>query len=69
MERQLLKEFEELIEQMIPNMAPHTLSLLCELAAAPQSIRGYGHVKHRNFLEVKARMESLQKQLWEQIAA
>jgi len=39
----------------VRNLTPARLSVALELARLPQSVRGFGHVRHRQAQEVAAR--------------
>jgi indolepyruvate ferredoxin oxidoreductase len=61
MERALPGEYEKLITELIATLAPHNHRLAVELAAIPEHIRGYGHVKERHLKAAKAREAELVK--------
>lgn len=63
MERQLITDYESLIQSFLPTIASHNYQIACELAAVPQSIRGYGHVKHKNYLEAQEKIKALQEKM------
>jgi indolepyruvate ferredoxin oxidoreductase len=48
MERALITEYEATVEEILAHLSPATLSTAVSLAALPDKIRGYGHVKERN---------------------
>lgn len=55
LERQLIKDYENLIEQLLPNLdgsgnSNNSISYetLVKLASLPEKIRGYGHIKEKN---------------------
>ncbi|MBZ0215277.1 MAG: hypothetical protein K8F25_01885, partial [Fimbriimonadaceae bacterium] len=45
MERQLIKDFERILEEITTNLTPDRHALAVELADLPQKIRGFGHIK------------------------
>jgi len=47
MERDLIHEYEATIEEILTTLAPATLATAVALAALPEKIKGYGHVKER----------------------
>jgi indolepyruvate ferredoxin oxidoreductase len=47
-ERQLVGEFESRLEEILQGLAPGNHALSVGLAALPQKIRGFGHIKERN---------------------
>ncbi len=48
MERDLITEYETTVEDILQHLAPATLATATALAALPEKIRGFGHVKERN---------------------
>ncbi|MBB5017707.1 indolepyruvate ferredoxin oxidoreductase [Chitinivorax tropicus] len=44
-ERALIREYEDTIEQLLTQLKPENLALAGEIAALPEKIRGYGHIK------------------------
>ncbi len=48
MERALIREYEQLIPQLLKGLTPANHAIAVELAELPLSIRGFGPVKHRN---------------------
>src|SRR5258706_14727483 len=58
-ERQLITDYEALIEELLPQLAAHNHAIAVELAAIPEHIRGYGHVKHRHLKTAKAKEAEL----------
>jgi indolepyruvate ferredoxin oxidoreductase len=63
MERQLIADYEKLIDELLQRLTPQTLDLAVSLAAIPERIRGYGHVKERHLAEAKALEQTLLAQL------
>jgi indolepyruvate ferredoxin oxidoreductase len=51
MERQLILDYNRLIEGVAQRLTPENYALGVELASIPEKIRGYGHVKHRHLTE------------------
>ncbi len=58
-ERQLITEYEVLIEELTGRLAAHNYALAVELASIPEHIRGYGHVKERQLKAAKVREAEL----------
>ncbi|MCD6680597.1 MAG: indolepyruvate ferredoxin oxidoreductase family protein [Burkholderiaceae bacterium] len=54
-ERALPGDYEALVEQLLARLDAATLAGACALAATPDAIRGYGHVKMRNLVRAKQR--------------
>jgi indolepyruvate ferredoxin oxidoreductase len=48
MERQLIRDYEKLVAQLLAGLTPQNHAVAVELAELPLSIRGFGPVKHRN---------------------
>ncbi|TMH35508.1 MAG: indolepyruvate ferredoxin oxidoreductase family protein [Betaproteobacteria bacterium] len=59
MERQLITDYEALIDEILPRLAPHNHSIAVELAGIPEHIRGFGHVKERHLKAAKAKEAEL----------
>ena len=58
-ERQLITDYEALIDELLPRLAPHNAAIAVELASVPEHIRGYGHVKERHLKAAKAKEAGL----------
>jgi indolepyruvate ferredoxin oxidoreductase len=58
-ERQLIDQYEALIEEILARLSPENHSLAVEVAALPLEIRGFGHVKAANLGQVKSREAAL----------
>ena len=59
MERQLIRDYENVVEEILATLAPGTYATAVELAAIPEHIRGYGHVKDRHLEVAKEREAKL----------
>ncbi|MBY0431517.1 MAG: indolepyruvate ferredoxin oxidoreductase family protein, partial [Rhodospirillales bacterium] len=59
LERRLLGEYEGVIEELLRGVSLDTLGLAIEIAALPQRMRGFGHVKAANVAQAKAREAEL----------
>ena len=63
MERGLIRDYEALIAELLQNLtaenAKDKLELAVKLARLPETIRGYGHVKLANVVNVKAQWKDL----------
>ena len=59
MERRLIEEYFETVEELAAGLHPGNLGLAVEIASVPEQIRGYGHVKQRNVAEAQAARASL----------
>jgi len=58
-ERQLIADYEVLIEHILTRITADRLSLAVEIAALPEHIRGFGAVKAKSVREVKSREAEL----------
>lgn len=54
MERQLLADYEALLEEITAGLTPENHGVAVELASLPERIRGFGHVKEKHVREAKA---------------
>jgi len=54
LERQLVRDYEALVDELLRGLAADKLELAVKLARLPEGIRGYGHVKVANVASVKA---------------
>jgi len=61
-ERQLMIDYEHLINEIIERLSPANHALAVELASIPEEIRGYGHVKMRNLAAAQAKQKTLLEQ-------
>jgi indolepyruvate ferredoxin oxidoreductase len=59
MERQLITDYEALIDELLPRLTAQNHSVAVDLASIPEQIRGYGHVKERHVAVAKAREAQL----------
>ena len=59
MERRLIEEYFETVEELLAGLRPGNLGLAVEVASVPELIRGYGHVKQRNLAEAEAARTAL----------
>ncbi len=54
MERQLIADYESLMEEVLAGLNPDNHALAVELASIPEKIRGFGHVKEGHLKTAKA---------------
>jgi indolepyruvate ferredoxin oxidoreductase len=59
LERRLIAEYEALIEEIIAGLSPENHRSAVALAALPEQVRGYGHVKEANVESARKRREEL----------
>lgn len=58
-ERQLIKDYEATIARLLSKLSSENIGLAAEIAAVPEHIRGYGHVKDRHIADAKSREADL----------
>ena len=59
MERRLIDEYFETVEELVAGLRPENVALAIEIASVPEQIRGYGHVKQRKLAEAEAAKTAL----------
>jgi indolepyruvate ferredoxin oxidoreductase len=59
LERQLVADYEALVEELLAGLRADRLELAVKLARLPEGIRGYGHVKLANVASVRAQWTDL----------
>jgi len=62
MERNLIRDYEALVAEMLASLSQKNHRTAVELASLPERIRGFGHVKERNIATVAAEREQLIRQ-------
>jgi indolepyruvate ferredoxin oxidoreductase len=63
MERQLIADYCALIERLLSNPQQARSKIALDIAALPEQMRGFGHVKEANVTKAKAREKELLSQL------
>ena len=58
-ERQMIKDYEALLDRIIPQLSSANHATVTQLAGLPMEIKGYGPVKQANALAVAKRREEL----------
>jgi indolepyruvate ferredoxin oxidoreductase len=58
-ERALIDEYRKTVEVLLADLTPTRVALAAEIAAIPEFIRGYGHVKDRHLKDAKSREAAL----------
>jgi indolepyruvate ferredoxin oxidoreductase len=61
-ERKLIADYEAMLDEIAGNLTPDNHPLAVGLAAVPEHIRGYGHVKQRHLATAKADEAALLEQ-------
>ena len=59
MERKLIEDYFLLIDELCGSLTDQNLATAIELARLPEDIRGFGHVKEKNLVQVQTRREQL----------
>lgn len=59
LEQQLIKQYEAIINETIPELSAENHRIMVEIACYPESIRGYGHVKCQHVEQTQARVDEL----------
>jgi indolepyruvate ferredoxin oxidoreductase len=62
MERGLREDYFAQIEKLIAGISSDNYDIACEIAALPEFVRGFGHVKEQNMHDVKQRQVKLLEQ-------
>ena len=58
-ERALIEEYEATVEHLLGHLAPANHSLALQIAAIPEEIRGFGHIKQRNLVAARKKQDEL----------
>ena len=58
-ERALVGEYRALVDELLPALSAERLADAVALAALPDEIRGYGHVKERHLAKARAKRDTL----------
>ena len=58
-ERQLIADYERTVGGLLDTLDAGNVALAAEIAAVPEHIRGYGHVKEAHLAKAKAREADL----------
>ena len=61
MERQLIREYETQVQEILAHLLPGNLDTAVALAELPEQIRGFGHIKKRHVDAVRARWQELRQ--------
>jgi indolepyruvate ferredoxin oxidoreductase len=59
MERQLVIDYRNTIDELLTGLSLGNHALAVEIARLPEQIRGYGHVKEGNVAKVRAKWSEL----------
>ncbi len=58
-ERELIREYEETVERLLARLTPQNHALALQIAALPDEIRGYGHIKARSIGPARKKRDEL----------
>ncbi len=58
-ERALIGEYRSIVEELLSGLTRERLALAAGIAAFPETIRGYGHVRERHLAETRTRLAGL----------
>jgi len=58
-ERTLIAQYRSCIEELLPALRTDNLALAVQIAAIPEEIRGFGHVKERNLAAARGKWDRL----------
>jgi indolepyruvate ferredoxin oxidoreductase len=59
MERELIREYEQTVEAILPALTRENHALAVEIASLPEEIRGFGHIKAKAVAAARAKREQL----------
>jgi indolepyruvate ferredoxin oxidoreductase len=59
MERALIGEYEQLVDELLGRLGADNHGVAVELASLPEEIRGYGHVKVQHLEKARAKQGDL----------
>ena len=59
MERRLIAEYEATIDSVLAALDPDNHAMAVQIAAVPETMRGFGHIKEKNIKAAKEREASL----------
>jgi indolepyruvate ferredoxin oxidoreductase len=59
MERQLIRDYEKLLDEFEKSLSAESYPLAVALACLPERIRGFGHVKEHNVATIAVEREAL----------
>jgi indolepyruvate ferredoxin oxidoreductase len=63
LERRMIADYEKLLDEIAERLTPATHATAVALATLPLDIKGYGHIKERNYKAAKAREAALLAEL------
>ena len=63
LERQMITDYERLLDEIIERLTPASHATAVALAGLPLDVKGFGHIKERNYKTAKAREAALLAEL------
>lgn len=63
LERQMITDYEKLLDEIIERLTPASHAMAVALAGLPLDVKGFGHIKERNYKTAKAREGALLAEL------
>lgn len=63
LERQMIADYERLLDEVVERLSPANHHTAVALASLPLEIRGFGHIKERNYRLAKGREATLLAEL------
>jgi indolepyruvate ferredoxin oxidoreductase len=63
LERRLVRDYEDTVEELLARLAPDTLDVSVRIASVPESIRGFDSVKERHLEVARGRQQELLAEL------
>jgi indolepyruvate ferredoxin oxidoreductase len=62
MERALVAEYQQTVEELLVRLSPHNHALAVQLASLPEEMRGFGYIKQRNVAAAREKGRQLLEQ-------
>ena len=59
MERQLIQEYRQTVETLLAHLSPANLAQAAGIAALPEQVRGFGHVKAASVANYRKRLQQM----------
>ena len=59
MERELIRDYEQTVEQLLAGLNAQNHAAAVEIASLPEEIRGFGHIKKRSVEAVRKKCHEL----------
>jgi indolepyruvate ferredoxin oxidoreductase len=63
LERKMITDYEALLAEIADRLSPATHAAAVKLAALALDVKGFGHVKHKNYEHMQVQQENLLRQL------